>query len=93
MDVDMGSERVVVDLVAERLRSDHVECRLGRQQFRRGHPEDGEPLATSPLGALQDALLFVNSDIYVSGARELADVDTPDALVGLDRYIREACAS
>lgn len=46
--------------------------------------EDGEPLATSPLSALRDALLLVNSDIYVSGARELADVDTPDALVGLD---------
>lgn len=46
--------------------------------------EDGTPIATSPLSALRDALLLVNSDMYVSGARELAEVDTPEALVRLD---------
>lgn len=46
--------------------------------------EGGEPIGVSPFGRLRDALLLVNSDIYVTGARDLEAVDTPAALAGLD---------
>jgi len=44
----------------------------------------GQIVATSPLDALSDALLLVNSDLYRTGTRDLADVEVPDALAGLD---------
>lgn len=43
-----------------------------------------EPVATSPLSALNETLLLVNSDLYTTGARGLADIDPPDVLVNLD---------
>lgn len=46
--------------------------------------EGEEPIAVSPFAALRDALLLVNSDIYVTGARDLESVDTPAVLAGLD---------
>lgn len=46
---------------------------------------DGEPdLAVSPLEAIRDELLLVNSDIYVTGTRELEEVETPDAITALE---------
>ena len=39
--------------------------------------------AVSPLDAVRDELLFVNSDIYVTGARELDEVQTPDVITHL----------
>ena len=45
---------------------------------------DGEVVATSPLDALADALLLVNSDLFRTGARDLPDVEVPDVLAGLD---------
>jgi hypothetical protein len=44
----------------------------------------GETVATSKLAELRDALLLVNSDLYVTGARGLDGVDTPSVLVELD---------
>lgn len=46
---------------------------------------DGEDvLATSPLEDVQESILLVNSDIYVTGARTLEDSELPDVLAGLD---------
>jgi hypothetical protein len=45
---------------------------------------DGEEvLASSPLEAIQDAILLVNSDVYVTGSRELTESTLPDVLAGL----------
>lgn len=45
---------------------------------------DGDVVATSPLSALRDCVLTVNSDLYTSGARSLPDLDLPAVLDGLD---------
>ncbi|MFC4407680.1 DICT sensory domain-containing protein [Haloarchaeobius iranensis] len=43
---------------------------------------DGTTFSSS-LESLQNAILFVNSDTYISGARDLDAVDTPEAILGL----------
>ncbi|WP_440989547.1 DICT sensory domain-containing protein [Haloarchaeobius baliensis] len=43
---------------------------------------DGSALRSS-LESIQNAILFVNSDTYISGARDLDAVDTPAAILGL----------
>lgn len=45
--------------------------------------EDGEVLATSPLAALERAILLVNSDLYTTGTLPLADADLPTVLTEL----------
>jgi len=45
--------------------------------------EDGEILATSPLRDLQNAILMVNSDLYVTGTRHFAETDVPEVINGL----------
>lgn len=45
--------------------------------------EDDQVVATSPLSALEEAILFVNSDIYVTGTRGIDEVSVPDAIVKL----------
>jgi hypothetical protein len=40
--------------------------------------------AVSSLSSLREELLVVNSDIYVTGARALDEVETPDAISNLD---------
>jgi len=46
--------------------------------------EDGEQrLAVSTIADVGDSVLMVNSDLYVTGARSLDEVDTPDVLAGL----------
>lgn len=44
---------------------------------------NGERVAESELDAVGDAVLFVNSDIYITGSRELEGVQTPDVLEAL----------
>lgn len=39
--------------------------------------------ASSSMESIQNAILFVNSDTYISGARDLESVDTPEAILGL----------
>jgi len=34
-------------------------------------------IAGSTLGELGDAVLFVNSDLYITGSRTLGDIDLP----------------
>lgn len=46
--------------------------------------DDTDGFAVSPLDAIRDELLLVNSDIYVTGARDLDAVQTPDAIAALD---------
>jgi len=45
--------------------------------------EDGEVVATSPLSALNEAVLMVNSDLYVTGTRDVEELVVPDVLAGL----------
>ncbi len=46
--------------------------------------EDGEVIASSPLAALQDSILIVNSDLFITGTRELEDIDVPEVIQGLE---------
>ena len=44
---------------------------------------DGELVATSPFGPIMDTLLFVNSDLYTTGAAAIQDLDPPDVIMEL----------
>lgn len=45
---------------------------------------DGQEIvAKSPLAAVQESILLVNSDLYMTGARELDEVDLPAVIEGL----------
>ncbi len=46
--------------------------------------EDGAVLATSRLQDVGETLLLVNEDLYVTGARRLEEVRTPEAVLALD---------
>lgn len=46
--------------------------------------DDNEILATSPLSALRDTIVTVNSDLYSTGAKRLEDLDLPTVLGHLD---------
>lgn len=46
--------------------------------------EDGEVVARSPLSALGEQLLFVNSDVFRTGSRDLDEVTVPDVLLAMD---------
>lgn len=53
--------------------------------------EDETVIARSPLRELQDAILAVNSDLFITGTRTLEEVELPDALKELDElpfYLR-----
>lgn len=45
--------------------------------------EDDEPVAASSMADLYDAILAINSDLFVTGARGLGEIDLPDVLGGL----------
>lgn len=46
---------------------------------------DGDDVvATSPLTALQESILLVNSDLYVTGAREATEVELPDVIEAME---------
>ena len=49
--------------------------------------EDGELVASSSLEALVQAILLLNSDLYITGARELSEVDLPAVLTGLSETV------
>ncbi|MGQ3410831.1 histidine kinase [Natrinema sp. LN54] len=44
---------------------------------------DGTPVAASPMTALYDSILAINSDLFVTGSRGLGDLELPDVLAGL----------
>ena len=46
--------------------------------------EGDEVVAGSTLGELGDAVLLVNSDLYITGSRTLADLELPSVITGLD---------
>lgn len=46
--------------------------------------EGDEVVAGSTLGELGNAVLLVNSDLYITGSRTLADVELPSVITGLD---------
>lgn len=45
---------------------------------------DGDVVASSPLSELRDSVLLVNSDLYITGARDATEVDLPDVLSALE---------
>lgn len=45
--------------------------------------EDNEVVASSPLKALQDAILLVNSDLFKTGTKPLEQTTVPDVVDGL----------
>ncbi|QCC59752.1 histidine kinase [Natrinema thermotolerans] len=46
--------------------------------------EDGQPVAASPMRTLYDAILAINSDLFVTGARGMGEIAFPDVLAGLE---------
>ena len=53
--------------------------------------EGDDVVASSPLEELERSILFVNSDLFVTGTRGIEDVELPSALKGLDEipfYLR-----
>lgn len=46
--------------------------------------EDGEVIASSSLSSLQETLLLVNSDLFVTGARSLDEIAVPSVISGLE---------
>lgn len=46
--------------------------------------ENGQVVATSPLTAIQDTILFVNSDLFITGTRSLEEVNVPDVIARLE---------
>ncbi|MXV61205.1 histidine kinase [Natronorubrum sp. JWXQ-INN-674] len=46
--------------------------------------EDGTPVATSPMAELYETILAINSDLFVTGARGLGEIELPDVLAGLE---------
>ncbi|MFC7042266.1 histidine kinase [Halonotius sp. GCM10025705] len=46
--------------------------------------EDDEVIASSPLKAIQESILLVNSDLYITGNREVSAVDPPDVIRQLE---------
>jgi hypothetical protein len=90
--IDRESERPIYRLLVDLFDTDAVEVR-DTQGDNRSHRTDATVLrkrgahgdiAVSSLGAVRDELLLVNSDIYVTGARGLDDIDPPDVIAGLD---------
>ncbi|WP_323674778.1 histidine kinase [Halorubellus sp. PRR65] len=45
--------------------------------------KDGERVAASELDDVGDAVLFVNSDVYITGSRDIEDVETPAVIAEL----------
>ncbi|MGM0371859.1 MAG: DICT sensory domain-containing protein [Halobacteriota archaeon] len=45
--------------------------------------EEGSVVATSPLAAVQNAVLLVNSDLFITGTRGLDELQVPDVIEGL----------
>jgi hypothetical protein len=46
--------------------------------------EDGTVVASSPLAALRDAILLVNSDLYITGARDPEALALPHVIADMD---------
>ena len=90
--VDRESKRPVYRLLVDLFDTDAVEVRdvegengsdlTNTTVLRKGGAH--EDIAVSSLGAVRDELLLVNSDIYVTGARGLDDIDPPEVVAGLD---------
>lgn len=45
---------------------------------------DDDVVAASPLRTLEDEVLMVNSDLYITGTKTLGDVTLPDVIAGLE---------
>lgn len=46
--------------------------------------DDGEVIASSTLASLQESILLVNSDLYITGARDATEVEVPDVISALE---------
>ena len=45
--------------------------------------DDDEVVATTPIETLNDTILLVNSDLYITGAVDVEDIDLPDVIARL----------
>ena len=90
--VDREAERPVYRLLVDLFDTDAVAVRdveadsgphpTNTTVLRKADTHDD--IAVSSLDAVRDELFLVNSDIYVTGARDLCDVDLPEVVAGLD---------
>jgi hypothetical protein len=46
--------------------------------------DESDDLGVSTLASLRDTVLLVNSDLYITGTRDIGEVETPTVLAGLD---------
>lgn len=74
---------ILVDVFArgqENVDAWEVETRCGKPEDTVVLEDDDGPIAVSRLDQIRDAMLLVNSDIYITGARDLDEVDTPEVI-------------
>ncbi|MFC7134655.1 MULTISPECIES: DICT sensory domain-containing protein [Salinibaculum] len=80
----------VVNLLEKMFDSEHVDVREGgTEPAAPGNvlmlqDEEGLAVATSTLDEVRDQLLLVNSDLYITGTRPLAEVETSDVVANMD---------
>ncbi|MDF9744124.1 DICT sensory domain-containing protein [Natrinema salsiterrestre] len=53
--------------------------------------EDGRPVAASPMLELYDAILAINSDLFITGARGVGEIELPAVLANLDETRLQLC--
>ncbi|RZH68215.1 histidine kinase [Natrinema altunense] len=53
--------------------------------------EDGQPVAASPMLELYDSILAINSDLFVTGARGVGEIELPAVLANLDETRLRLC--
>lgn len=70
-----------IDVASASAESDAT--RVGTEEASAVLLADGVPVATSPLEALYESVLAVNSDLFVTGSRGLGEIDLPDVLAGV----------
>ncbi|ADQ66862.1 DICT sensory domain-containing protein [Halogeometricum borinquense] len=46
--------------------------------------DDGKVIESSPLTEVQESILLVNSDLYITGARGLSEIELPDVIRALE---------
>lgn len=63
--------------------SDADAARLGTEEAAAVLLADGVPIATSPLEELYESVLAINSDLFVTGGRELGEIELPAVLAGV----------
>jgi hypothetical protein len=89
--VDDSQPGPVEDLFTEAFGSLDVDLEISTTEEKSSRAvvlvEDGEVVATSPITALRNAVLLVNSDLYASGLSGIERHEAPDVLTELDESV------